>query len=102
MRKAFALLLVLGVLGGASTAMGDPNLTLQAQPHRHFLQTPSGPVEIGPRLCDNKDNLALRDAFTQFHANVHSHSGVTGEIGPVAPGLQNPSPAPHITVVFCP
>lgn len=102
MRKLLIVATLVGVLGTAGIAIADPNLTLQAAPHRHFLQTPSGPVEIGPRLCHNKTNLALKSAFTQFHANVHSHSGVTGEIGPVAPGLQNPSPAPHITVVFCP
>jgi hypothetical protein len=94
---------VLGVLGMAGIAIADPNLTLQATPHRHFLQTPGGLVEVGPRLCDDKTNLALRSAFTQFHANVHTHNGVTGEIGPVAPGLQKPSPHPRIAViVFCP
>jgi len=68
-------------------------LTLQAQPHRHFIDTdltdPNNALrQVGPRYCDNP---ALKSAFTQFHANVHTHNGVTGEIGPdtPAPGLHN-------------
>jgi hypothetical protein len=89
MRKLFVLFTLVGlvgVLGTAGMALGDPNLTLQAPPHRHFIQTANGLVEVGPRYCDNP---ALREAFTQFHANTHTHDGVTGEIGPVAPGLHN-------------
>lgn len=71
---------------GATSAVADPNLTLTAEPHRHYVQTVNGLVEVGPRYCDNP---ALRAAFAQFHANTHTHNGVTGEIGPVAPGLHN-------------
>lgn len=71
---------------GATSAVADPNLTFTGMPHRHFVQTEIGLVEVGPRYCDNP---ALLRAFTQFHANTHTHSGVTGEIGPVAPGLHN-------------
>ncbi len=70
----------------AGVAAADPNLTLTTTPHRHFIRTDNGLVEVGPRLCDNPDLLS---AFTQFHANTHTHNGVTGEIGPVAPGLHN-------------
>lgn len=71
---------------GATSAVADPNLTLTTTPHRHFVLTENGQVEVGPRYCDNP---ALLGAFTQFHTNTHTHSGVTGEIGPVAPGLHN-------------
>jgi hypothetical protein len=71
---------------GATSAVADPNLTLTTTPHRHFVQTENGLLEVGPRYCDN---AALLGPFTQFHANTHSHNGVTGEIGPVAPGLHN-------------
>jgi hypothetical protein len=89
MRKVLVLLSVLvgllGVLGATGVALGDPDLTLQAPPHRHFING----VEVGPRYCDNLDNPAIKAAFTQFHANAHTMAGVTGEIGPVAPGLHN-------------
>jgi len=85
MRKLFVLFILLGllgVLGTASVAIGDPNLTLTTTAHRHYING----VEVGPRYCDNADLLG---AFTQFHANLHSHNGVTGEIGPIAPGLHD-------------
>jgi hypothetical protein len=82
MRKLFVLLTLVGLLGTAGAAIGDPNLTLTTTPHRHYING----VQVGPRYCDNP---GLRDAFTQFHANTHTHMGVTGEIGPVAPGLHN-------------
>jgi hypothetical protein len=71
---------------GATSAVADPNLTFTGTPHRHFVQTENGLVEVGPNYCDNP---TLLGAFTQFHANTHTHNGVTGEIGPVAPGLHN-------------
>jgi hypothetical protein len=88
MRKLFVLLpaLVTLLVGTATVALADPNLTLTTTAHRHFVQTDNGLVEVGPRYCDN---AGLRAAFTQFHANTHTHNGVTGEIGPVAPGLHN-------------
>jgi hypothetical protein len=88
LRKLLVLTLLIGLLGTAgvaSVALADPNLTLQAMPHRHFING----AEVGPRYCDNQDNPATKAAFTQFHANTHTHMGVTGEIGPVAPGLHN-------------
>ena len=86
MRKLLVLFALLGVLVPASMAIADPDLTLTTTAHRHYLRTDSGLVEVGPRYCDNP---GLRAAFTQFHANTHTHHGVTGEIGPVAPGLHN-------------
>jgi hypothetical protein len=88
MRKLFALATLagaLGVLATAGVAIGDPDLTLTTTPHRHFING----VEVGPRYCDNLDSPAVKDAFTQFHANTHTQSGVTGEIGPAAPGLHD-------------
>ena len=82
MRKLLVLTCVVGLLGPAGVALADPNLTLQAAPHRHFVNG----VEVGPRLCGDS---GVEDAFAQLHANTHSGLGVTGEIGPVAPGLHN-------------
>ena len=86
MRNRLVLAVLVGVLGTAGVAVADPDLTLQAPPHRHFVAVGGKLVEVGPRYCDDP---ALKDAFTQFHANTHTHNGVTGEIGPVAPGLHN-------------
>lgn len=86
MRKLLLLSALVGVLGPVGMALADPDLTLTTTAHRHYIKTDNGLVQVGPRYCDNS---ALRDAFTQFHANVHSHGGVTGEIGPLAPGLHN-------------
>ena len=86
MRKLLVLATLTSLLGTAGIAIADPGLTLTAPPHRHYIQTSAGLAEVGPRYCDNP---GLRGAFTQFHANTHSHNGVTGEIGPVAPGLHN-------------
>ena len=71
------------ILVTVATSEADPNLG-NIPPHRHFVNTPSGTVEVGPRVCDNPN---LQKAFNQFHNNIHvvSASG----IGPVAPGLHN-------------
>jgi hypothetical protein len=43
-------------------------------------------------LVRSPRRAAVKKAFTQFHANVHTHMGVTGEIGsPAAPGLHDGS-----------
>ena len=86
----------LGVFGTASVAFGEANLTLQAPMHRHYING----VEVGPRWCDHPESLALKQAFTQFHANVHTHMGVTGENGPPAPGLHE-GPGPTIISGGC-
>jgi hypothetical protein len=86
MRKLIVVTMIGGVLGWATVAGADPNLS-DVRPHRHYIQTPDGgTVQVGPRVCDDP---ALQSAFNQFHANTHTHNGVTGEIGPVAPGLHN-------------
>jgi hypothetical protein len=77
--------LAVALIGTAGIAIADPSLS-DVMPHRHFIQTEQGLVEVGPRLCDNPE---LQSAFNQFHANTHTHDGVVGEIGPVAPGLHN-------------
>ena len=94
MRKALVVIMLTGVLAGAAgEALADPNLTLQAPLHRHYVDTDptagTNLVEVGPRWCDHQGNAAIKAAFTQFHANAHTLAGVTGEIGPVAPGLHN-------------
>ena len=94
MRVLVTLAISSALLGiAAGVAIADPNLNLTTSAHRHYING----VEVGPRYCDNAN---LRGAFTQFHANLHSHSGVTGEIGPVAPGLHDGS-GPTITAGPC-
>jgi hypothetical protein len=87
MRRIVVLLALAGglVVGTAGIAIADPNLS-DVFPHRHFVETENGLVQVGPRLCDD---ASLQNAFNQFHANIHTVQGVTGEIGPVAPGLHN-------------
>ena len=82
--------LVLGITAAAaailftvSTTQADPNLG-NIPPHRHYVQTPAGLVEVGPRVCGNPQ---LQKAFNQFHNNIHVASG--SALGPVAPGLHN-------------
>jgi hypothetical protein len=107
MRKLLILVTLAGVLAAAAgEALADPNLTLQAPLHRHFIDTdisdPNNPlIEVGPRWCDHQDNPAVKSAFTQFHANAHTDGGVTGEIGPVAPGLHNLAGGELIGVPGC-
>jgi hypothetical protein len=74
---------VAAVLVAVATSRADPNLT-NIPPHRHWVNTPSGLVEVGPRVCGNPE---LQRAFNQFHNNIHIASG--SAIGPVAPGLHN-------------
>jgi hypothetical protein len=74
---------VAAVLVAVATTRADPNLT-NIPPHRHWVNTPSGLVEVGPRVCGNPQ---LQRAFNQFHNNIHVASG--SSIGPVAPGLHN-------------
>lgn len=89
-----------------SVAGADPGLTLTAPLHRHFIDTnTSDPnnalVEVGPRWCDHQSNPAVRRAFAQFHANAHTGFGVTGEIGPVAPGLHNGAGGEITSIAGC-
>jgi hypothetical protein len=74
---------VAAILVAVSTTQADPNLG-NIPPHRHYVQTPNGLVEVGPRVCGNPQ---LQKAFNQFHNNIHVASG--SAIGPVAPGLHN-------------
>lgn len=74
---------VAAILITVSTTRADPNLT-NVPPHRHYVQTAAGLVEVGPRVCGNPE---LQRAFNQFHNNVHVASG--SAIGPAAPGLHN-------------
>jgi hypothetical protein len=67
----------------ASTSLADPSLG-DVPKHRHWVSTPSGLVEVGPRVCDNP---SLQSAFNQFHNNIHVAMG--SSIGPAAPGLHN-------------
>jgi hypothetical protein len=83
--KLVVVTVILGALGATGTAAADPGLS-NVTPHRHYIQTEDGIVQVGPRVCDNPN---LQHAFNEFHANIHSHNGVTGEIGPLAPGLHD-------------
>jgi hypothetical protein len=82
------------ILASTGASLADPNLP-NVGAHRHFIETPTGLVEVGPRLCDNP---SLQQAFNQFHFNVHhSHIRIGGtdvyipSLGPQegAPGLHN-------------
>lgn len=81
-------LLVVGLvttLGTTAIAVADPGLP-DITPHRHFVQTDQGLVQVGPRVCDDS---RLQRAFNQFHSNVHV--AVAESPGPEhsAPGLHN-------------
>ena len=82
-KTLFLLSAILVVLAVASTSSADPGLGT-VPPHRHWIQTGTGMVEVGPRVCDDP---ALQSAFNQFHNNLHA-AGPTA-IGPAAPGLHN-------------
>lgn len=105
--KLFVFIMLAGVLAAlGGVAFADPNLELQAPLHRHFVDTDTSDpnnalVEVGPRWCDHQDNPAVKRAFTQFHANAHTGFGVTGEIGPQAPGLHNGTGGEIIGVLGC-
>lgn len=74
---------VAGILIVAGRSEADPDLT-NVPPHRHFVATPTGMVEVGPRVCDNPN---LQKAFNQFHNNIHV--ATASGIGRAAPGLHN-------------
>jgi hypothetical protein len=82
-KSLFLLSAILVVLSFAVTSSADPGLGT-VPPHRHWIQTSTGMVEVGPQVCDNP---ALQPAFNQFHNNLHA-AGPTA-IGPAAPGLHN-------------
>jgi hypothetical protein len=83
MRRLLVVLSVIGMFGWVGMASADPDLT-NVPPHRHYIQTPAGLDQVGPRVCDDP---SLQRAFNQFHNNIHI---VTGSgIGPAAPGLHN-------------
>lgn len=88
------LLAIATVLVTAAISLADPNLT-NVSAHRHWISTPAGAVEVGPRLCDN---ASLQEAFNQFHNNLHVATG--SSIGPAAPGLHNLKGA-EITATGC-
>ena len=94
MRKLLVVLVSAVLLLGAvvAVAIADPGLepTAAFGPHKHFLQKADGTlVEFGPRVCEDGANSPNWGAFLQFHANHHSHAGLTGAIGPVAPGIND-------------
>lgn len=76
---------LVAALGTTAIAVADPNLP-DITPHRHFVQTEQGLVQVGPRVCDKP---ALQEAFNQFHSNIHV--AVAESPGPEhsAPGLHN-------------
>lgn len=71
------------ILIAVRTGTADPTLN-NVPAHRHFVDTPAGLVEVGPRVCDSPE---LQRAFNQFHNNIHSVT--PSGIGPAAPGLHN-------------
>ena len=76
-RSIVAALFAFAVLIPGSIALADPT-TPFVPAHRHFIMTASGDlVEVGPNVCDDP---SMRDAFEQFHHNVHHSNGST--LGP--------------------
>jgi len=78
-----ALLFGLAAVSGHADA-NLPNIA----PHRHWING----VQVGPDLCDNRDNPGIQQAFNEFHSNLHRLvvvGGVNYSTGPVAPGLHN-------------
>jgi hypothetical protein len=92
-------------LAFAGAGFADPPSLLVSPPdHRHFIVTPDGLIPIGPQICQNPN---LRQAFDEFHYNIH-HSEVPGigdipTLGPQdgAPGLHNGRGAEMIGVRGC-
>ncbi|HEV2074574.1 MAG TPA: hypothetical protein VGR29_13170 [Thermomicrobiales bacterium] len=97
MFRSIRLLIVLALaiasllLGSLQFAFADPDVSDAPVPlHRHYIVTSNGDrVEVGPRLCDDLDNPALRSAFNQFHSNLHI--ALPNSPGPAqsAPGLHD-------------
>lgn len=52
------------VLPSAASAGPVPSVP----PHRHWLMTPNGPIQVGPSACDNP---SAKNGFDHFHAHVH-------------------------------
>jgi hypothetical protein len=92
-------------LAFAGVGLADPPNSLVSPPdHRHFIVTSDGLVPVGPQICQNSN---LRQAFNEFHYNIH-HSEVPGlgdipTLGPQdgAPGLHNGRGADMIGVRGC-
>jgi len=93
-KSLFLLSAVLVLLSAAVTSSADPGLGT-VPPHRHWIATSSGMVQVGPRVCDNPN---LQSAFNQFHNNIHV-AGPTS-IGTAAPGLHNGTGA-ELTFTGC-
>ena len=93
-KMMFLLAAVLVTLSVAATSFADPGLGT-VPPHRHWIATDNGMVQVGPRVCDKP---SLQSAFNQFHNNIHA-AGPTA-IGPAAPGLHNFTGA-EITFTGC-
>jgi hypothetical protein len=77
------LVAVATILVTAALGLADPNLA-NVSPHRHWISTSAGLVQVGPRVCDKP---RLQKAFDQFHNNLHAVT--SSGIGPAAPGLHN-------------
>jgi hypothetical protein len=69
---------VLAAIVAATGGRVDEADRASVAPHRHFVQTPNGLVEVGPRACDDP---AARDAFARFHARVHGSATTSSVAG---------------------
>lgn len=83
--RRLLILTLAATIGATAVAVADPDLP-NIGAHRHFLQTPDGLVQVGPRVCDEP---AVQRAFNQYHSNAHV--AVAGSPGPqqAAPGLHD-------------
>ena len=71
------VVLTIFALALGSTALAD--VPPPANPHQHFILTPSGElVELGPEVCANQgDETSDLQGFYGFH--VHVHLGAPGQ-----------------------
>jgi hypothetical protein len=73
-----ACVAVAGTVAATTGSRSDGTARSTVAAHRHFVQTPGGLVEVGPRACDDP---TARAAFSRFHAKVHVRAAGPRRLG---------------------